>query len=224
VVSEGLRKLLEQLVSEERAKDLLLRELSHRTKNNMAIMASLLRMQGRVAPSSETKKALEAASSRISVMADLHEHMLPTGSERSVNMSDYLQELIFKMKDFLSGKQVALSVDAENIDLPESHALPIAIVVNELVTNSIKHAFPNPTHDSAIKVRLYRDSDLIVEVHDNGIGCDELKAGVGSRLVDLMVRQLDGTVEQMPAERGCRVVARIPQPAYAVQSSPGRTA
>ena len=210
IVSEGLRKILEELATADRTKDLLLRELEHRTKNNMAIMCSLLHLQARAASGGETRDALRSASSRIRVMADLHNFLKPSGSNRLVSMDKYLNELFDKMEEFQGQALITLSVNAGRMDLPESHALPIAILINELVTNSLKYGFPDGRTGN-IEVKLWKDDGLLLEVRDNGVGCPtDTKEGVGSRLMRAMAEQLNGTLTREVAGRGCRTIIRVP--------------
>ena len=212
IVSEGLRKILERLATADRTKEILLRELEHRTKNNMAIMSSLLHFQARVASREETRAALKSASSRIRVMADLHNFLKPSDSNRLVSMDKYLSELFDKMEEFQGQASITLSVNAEDMDLPENLALPVAILVNELVTNSLKYGFPDARHGN-IEVRLCKNGELLLEVRDDGVGCPtDAKAGVGSRLMQAMAQQLRGTLTRELADPGCRTIIRVPYP------------
>jgi two-component sensor histidine kinase len=211
VVSEGLRKVLEKLAAANEAKDVLLRELEHRTKNNLAIMSSLLHFQARASLSRETQDALKAAAARVRLMADLHNFLKPSESRRLIAMDRYLRELFDKMEEFQGRASVSLSLNAEPIDLPESAALSVAIVVNELVTNSLKHAFPDGI--GTVSVALRKDGgDLLLEVSDDGVGSSaDAEQGMGSRLVQAMARQLNGALTR-EAGSGCRTVLRMPLP------------
>src|SRR3954454_4702092 len=97
IVSESLRKIMERLAKERRAKDLLLRELDHRAKNNMTKMTSILHMQARTSPNSEARAALHAAAGRVQVMANIHNHLKPMSPDREVNMRQYLEDLCSKI-------------------------------------------------------------------------------------------------------------------------------
>lgn len=207
-VSEGLRKLLEKLVASNQIKDVLLRELEHRTKNNLAIVSSLLHLQARASTNHETQGALKAASARIRVMADLHNFLRPSDGKRLVAMDSYLRELFDKMEEFQGRSAITLSLQSERIDMPESAALSVAIVINELVTNSLKYAFPNGT--GSINVRLWKNGALCLEVKDDGVGCpDSAAKGTGSRLIEAMARQLNGSVTREAAP-GCKVLLKMP--------------
>jgi two-component sensor histidine kinase len=209
-VSEALRNLMESLIKAERTKDVLLRELDHRAKNNMMSMASVLRLQARAASNFETKEALRSSASRIQVMANVHDHLAPSSPDRSVNMKLYLEELCKNIEEMRARSGVVIKSQTDETVLPEKQALPLAFIVNELVTNSLKYAFPD-SRNGIVLVDLKRDGDVTLSVGDNGIGRDrDVKPGVGTRLVSVMVDQLGATVRYENANPGCRVTVRIP--------------
>jgi two-component sensor histidine kinase len=209
-VSEGLRNVMERLMKAERTKDVLLRELDHRAKNNMMSMASVLRLQARAASNLETKEALRSSASRIQVMANVHDHLAPTSPDRSVNMKKYLDELCQNIEEMRATSGVSISCQTDKTILPEKQALPLAFIVNELVTNSLKYAFPD-SRNGIIAVDLKTDGDIILNVSDNGIGRgNDAKAGVGTRLIGVMVDQLEATIRYEDASPGCRVTVRLP--------------
>jgi two-component system, sensor histidine kinase PdtaS len=213
IVSEGVRKILERMEKEKMEKELLLSELSHRTKNNLMNLVSLLKMQARDARDQSASAALQDAASRVIVMADVHDYLGVSPTGHVVWMERYLQELCHKVGDAMRGaRPVAIRVSAENIELPESTAVPIAIITNELLTNCFKYAFPEE-RGGTINVNLHSDGQVILEVADDGIGCsDRAKSGLGSRLTQLMTKQLGGTLSRDTGpNKGCRVVLRIPK-------------
>jgi two-component system, sensor histidine kinase PdtaS len=212
VVSEGLRKVLEQLSASEREKDLLLQELGHRNKNNIMSIASLLTLQSRGGSNEAVRNALEAAANRVRVMAEVHDHLKAPSGDRPVAMAEYLAELCQKLGDMLRGaRPVAIKVFTEPLELPERKAVPIAIIVNELVTNSLKYAFPDD-RPGTIEVKMEADGEITLSVHDNGIGCNEkAKDGLGTRLMQLMTEQLGGTLKRETDQSGCRATLRIPR-------------
>ena len=209
VVAEGLRKALERVVKAERAKDLLLREVMHRTKNNLTTIIALLRLQSRSSADPTLSEALETACGRVQVMADVHDFLSHVTPGQSVDMKRYLDELSHKIAAALRGiRPVAMHVTADQIDLPAEKAIPLGIIVNELVTNSFKYAFPDLTA-GRIDVKLVQDGDTILIVEDNGVGCGSIKEGLGSRLMQLMTQQLNGTLVREAADPGCRVIVRV---------------
>jgi two-component system, sensor histidine kinase PdtaS len=216
VVSEGLRKILEELAASKKAQELLLQELGHRNKNNIMNIASLLTLQSRGGATKDVRDALEAAANRVRVMAEVTDHLRAPSGDRPVAMADYLAELCRKVGDtFRGARPVAIKVFTEPVDLPERKAVPIAIIVNELVTNSLKYAFPDD-RPGVIEVKMEVDGEIVLTVHDNGIGCDEkAKEGLGTRLMQLMTQQLDGTLKREANVTGCRMTLRIPRSARA---------
>jgi two-component sensor histidine kinase len=211
LVSEGLRNLMERLVTLEKTKDVLLRELDHRTKNNMMSISSLLRLQARVASTDETKNALRSSASRVQVMANVHDHLTPSSPNRAVNMGHYLEELCQKIDELSPTSTVTVRCDVDGTILPEKKALPLAFIVNELVTNSLKYAFPD-NREGVIEVALETDGEVILTVSDDGVGRNlDAKHGVGTRLIDVMTQQLAGTVQYKNEDPGLRVTVRIPR-------------
>jgi two-component sensor histidine kinase len=209
-VSEALRNVMERLIKAERTKDVLLRELDHRAKNNMMSMSSVLRLQARVASNPETKEALRSSASRIQVMANVHDHLAPSSPDRSVNMKEYLDELCQNIEEMRAMSGVTIRCQTDETILPEKQALPLAFIVNELVTNSLKHAFPG-SRNGIVEVHLKTDRDIILNISDNGIGRgNDTKAGVGTRLISVMVDQLEANIRYEDANPGCRITVRIP--------------
>jgi len=206
-VSETMRKALEKAWTAEKAKGLLLEELAHRTKNNLAMVSSLLRLQARHRP--DLQDAFCGAANRVQVMASVHDFLrIRTGGQ--IDVGEYVTELCQKLGDTLRGiRPIAVIVQAEHVELPAERAVPIGIIVNELVTNSLKYAFPDDRNGTIMVCIQKKDKDVLVTVADNGVGCVKEPKGVGSTLVQLMANQLYGTVEREDAGPGCRVVLRL---------------
>jgi two-component sensor histidine kinase len=212
VLSEALRRALERAQKAEREKDLLLQELAHRTKNNLQIIASVLALQARSVEDPELRRIFDAAVTRVRVIANAHSQLQPTGDRSMVDMRSYLTDLCRDLGDSLRDvRPVAVRVDADPIELSTERAVPIGLIVNELVTNAFKYAF-REDQEGAITVTFHRteagDIDLVVE--DNGVGCPlSAKEGLGTRLVRLLVQQVGGSITRMPGSPGCRVVATL---------------
>jgi two-component sensor histidine kinase len=209
--SESLRKLLERLAGAEQAQVVLLRELDHRTKNNMMNIVALLQMQRWASRNQETKDALETAANRIRLMADVHGFLLPHDKHSSVDMSQFLTALVGKLGDFRADTSVKLHLDSAEIVLPDTLAVPIAIVANEMITNSLKHAFPNGNGN--IYIRMHQDGQVVLSVRDDGVGCGQAtKPGIGSRLMQLMAQQMGGILSREPGKPGCIATLRVNNP------------
>jgi two-component system, sensor histidine kinase PdtaS len=210
-LSEALRKGWERAVEAERAKDLLYRELAHRTKNDFAMAASMLGLQARSQQSPEAKRALMTAVGRLQVLGKAHDQFQP-GEGEQVQMRAYLEALCQSLSDSMSGGSVqSLTVTCDEIELPSARAVPVGLIVNELVTNTYKHAFFEG-EQGAVRVSLRRGEGCSLLVEDNGKGCpDGAASGLGSQLVTLLVGQLDGTLERTSADPGCRVRVNFPE-------------
>jgi two-component sensor histidine kinase len=212
VVAEAFRNAMEKVVAAEKAKTVLLMELAHRTKNNLAMISAMMRLQARRADVSAAD-ALGDMASRIQVMAQVYDHLTIRTERKVVDAKQYLTELCQHLSASISGASpVAITARADELYIHSEQAVPIAIILNELVTNSLKYAFPDgrPGH---IHVELHVDGELVLTVSDNGIGIrTQPPEGVGSRVVSLLSQQLGGTIDVENLDQGCRVTLRMPKP------------
>jgi two-component sensor histidine kinase len=211
-LGEGFHRTLERAQQAERAKDLLLQEISHRIKNTFAMMLSLIGLQSRQAPP-DTRTALEAMARRVRVMASIHEHLRTAPqADHPVDLAQYLTELGGSLQDSVRElRPITVMVKAQAASSPAAKALAIGLIVNELVTNALKHAFDGE-RIGHIEVHLARKGDqLQLSVSDNGRGCSESSPkGLGSQLVDLLVAQLEGRLTTQNTKPGCRVSVLLP--------------
>jgi two-component sensor histidine kinase len=206
-VSEGLRKAWERAVEAEKIKDLLLQELHHRTKNNLAMVISVLALQARGNVSDETRTALQNAISRIRAIAGAHDQIGTLDGAGKVDLKDYITSLCSHFNDGMRGiRPVSVEVEVDSMSVPTNDAQSIGLIVNELVTNAMKHAFPNE-RSGTVKVTLRDAAPRLLLVEDNGVGTGEsmAKGGIGSRLTGLLAKQLDGAIVWEDAAPGCRV-------------------
>jgi two-component sensor histidine kinase len=213
VLTELLRTGWERAIAAERANDLLYRELCHRTKNDFSMAASMLNLQARSQTNAEVKSALASAVGRLLTLSKAHERLDPTEQGKSVQMRDYLGSLCQSLKQSREhAPSVALSVDVDDVGLPVERAIPVGLIVNELVTNAYKHAFAGKEQGS-VRVSLRRLKSLTLTVQDDGGGCPDALAprGVGSQLLELLVRQLNGNLDRTVANPGCRVSVDFPE-------------
>jgi two-component system, sensor histidine kinase PdtaS len=210
-VSEALRRALERAVIAEREKDLLFKELGHRTRNNLHVISSLIALQGKAHPHPQVKEALEAAEARVRIIADAQTALQPGERGGQVNLRDYLADLVEKLGHSLRGlRPIAVHVEAEDIHVDGEIAVPIGLIVNELITNAFKYAFRDEA-GGRIEVGLKRVGNALeLTVRDNGGGCDGIEEGLGSRLLRLLVQQLKGSMTRAAADPGCIVKVTIP--------------
>lgn len=202
---ENARRL-EELLEE---KEVLLRELHHRVKNNLAVILSLINLQQNAPGRASGADVLKELSGRIRAMAILHEMLYKSADLDNINLKDYLQNLAASLQEsFAGGAGARLRVQAEDMNASMDIAVPCGLIVNELVTNAFKHAFPKQDPRPAgapppeITVRAERhDGECLLTVADNGRGFPDgmdwqTASSLGLRLVRMLAQQqLQGAVE-----------------------------
>lgn len=206
-ITEALREAVRRLDESEAAKALLLEELAHRTKNDLAIISSAITLQRNNSKDPAVRDALSAANARVLVVAQAQERLRGDGKGGLVGLSDYVTALGHGLGDLLRDvRPIAVRVTCTDIFVPSSVAVHVGLIVNELVTNSLKYAYPTE-RGGVIKVDITTNgTNMIVTVIDDGVGCSpETVPGLGSKLVRLLAKQLGGTVEREDANPGCCV-------------------
>ncbi len=174
---------------------LLTREMSHRVKNSLTSVVGLLRVQARSALSQDVKNALEDASLRVATIAQVHDHLWRSSHVGFVELVDFMSELCKKLKGTTDGH--TLHCRADPMLLSADHAIPLGLLINELVTNAFKYAYPEGGGIIEVNAREI-DGHLHVEVSDQGIGLpngfdiDRPQASLGFKVIAGMVRQLHG--------------------------------
>jgi two-component system, sensor histidine kinase PdtaS len=174
---------------------LLTREMSHRVKNSLTSVVGLLRVQARSALSLDVKNALEDASLRVATIAQVHDHLWRSSHVGFVELVDFMSELCKKLKGTMGGHTLHCHADA--MLLSADHAIPLGLLINELVTNAVKYAYPEDGGVIEVNAREI-DDHLHVEVSDQGIGLpdgfdiDQPQASLGFKVIAGMVRQLQG--------------------------------
>jgi PAS domain S-box-containing protein len=182
-------------------KEVLLREIHHRVKNNMQIISSLLNLQIQFEDLDETISVLKESQGRIKSMAIIHEKLYQSSSLTNINFKEYIEKLILDIYysyGILNGN-IKSVLDIQDINLNIDTAIPLGLIINELVTNSIKYAFPENIGQISIKLESNRDQ-LELTVADNGLGISKelvLKTSktLGLQLVNSLINQLDGRLE-----------------------------
>ncbi|WP_233206742.1 sensor histidine kinase [Caulobacter sp. FWC2] len=194
---------LEILSAEQAAtiaqRDLLLREVYHRVKNNLQIIDSLLVMQRRRLSDPEARAALAGLRGRVFALGLVHHQLMGSQDLKTFDAAPFLEELSSNLLQGVATKDVRLSVNAMPLQVGLDFAIPLGLIVTELVTNSLKHAFPSG--EGAIEVLLKRGEDdrVVLIVSDDGTaaassGSEAAPASLGVTIVDGLVRQLGGTL------------------------------
>lgn len=189
-------------------RDALLLELQHRVKNNFASIASVLRLQMTATPSEAARDELKAALGRVESFAQAYQFLYHDADYTgAVDMRSYLEGLCRALEaSFGSARQLKIACEVELFEMSRDRAILIGLLVNEVVTNSIKHAF-GPQEAGIVRVRFRRSDDAFhLDVSDDGRGMSrEGRPGsLGLRLIRGLTAQADGTVETHSSEDGTR--------------------
>ncbi len=198
------RKHQEERIKESlREKEVLLQEVHHRVKNNMQIISSLLNLQAGQTKDRDFIRMVKDSQSRIRSIALVHEKLYRSQDFSKINFSDYADSLAVHLFQFnqVNSNLVRLRTKLENVFLDIQTAIPCGLILNELVTNALKHAFPDAM-SGEIVVELHPLKQNVFEmiVRDNGVGIpDGLNVGstttLGLQIVTTLVRQIDGSMD-----------------------------
>jgi len=208
------RRVQEERDEALRRQTLLLNELSHRVKNHLAMIVGLLRLKGARQQDPQAKDDFARAIDRVSTIAHLHEQLYRAEDVTLVDVPSYLGEICESLRQsMLSDTTVVLERKLESAFLHVDQAVPVGLIVNELVTNAIKYAFrPNDPGRIAVRFRVVGKT-AILTISDNGRGLDQYaRPGVGSRLVRDLATQIGATF-RMVAQRGLTCSFRFKLPA-----------
>jgi two-component sensor histidine kinase len=184
-------------------KEVLLQEIHHRVKNNMTVIFSLLKLQADRVNDEQYREMLSDSMRRIETMALIHEKLYRSEDLAEINFSDYIKDMVdsMYMSYGIGSHKVTLKKDVGRVALGIDDAIPCGLIVNELVSNSIKHAFPE-SREGKIKVaiRMNDKDEVELTISDNGIGMPEgldfrTTDSLGLSLVNALVKQLQGEIE-----------------------------
>ena len=204
-----LRDVTERVLNEERIraslreKEALLKEIHHRVKNNLQVVSSLLGLQSRVVTDHETRRMFQESQDRIHSMALLHESLYQSHNLSQIDFPEYIRQLAAHLFHSygVAAERIHLRTDLDNLSLHLDAAVPCGLIINELISNSLKYGFPDGREgEIRIELREISDGTARLVVADNGIG---LKADVdwvntrslGLRLVRSLAEQLGAKIE-----------------------------
>ncbi len=212
----GRKQVEEQIIASLKEKETLLQEIHHRVKNNMAVISSLLRLQSNKMNDEKLTEALMDSRNRVQTMSIIHETLYQSDNLSSINMETYLSKLSRSVaQNYRINNKVNQKIEAEdNILVGAKQASPLGLIVNELITNSFKHAFPD-NREGEIKISLQKTEDQIeLEYADDGIGIPEdfnwkNTKSMGLNLVKILAEnQLDGSID-MENKNGTKFIIKF---------------
>jgi len=193
----------EKIRASLKEKEVLLKEIHHRVKNNLQIISSLLSLQSARTKHPEAVSVLRESRNRVGAMALIHERLYQSPNLASVDMGKYTRDLVSDLQRSYrpEDSSVRLTLTLEDVPLGITEAIPCGLIINELVSNALKHAFPKG-REGEITIQLQRGSAnrITLTVSDNGIGLPEHvdfrnSPSLGLTVINSLVEQLDGTIE-----------------------------
>jgi two-component sensor histidine kinase/CheY-like chemotaxis protein len=194
-------------------REVLLREVNHRVGNSLQIIASLLHLQANSSTDEDVKAALTNAMGRVAAVAQVHRRLYTSHDLKSVLLNQYLEALLEDLRRSAEGNRMSrLTVKAEPIEIDPDRAVAIGIIVNELVMNAVKYAYPDGAGPIHIDLHA-QDDHLLLSIADDGVGLnvktDPRSTGMGQRIVAAMASKLEASVERDPDHTGTRIVLRF---------------
>lgn len=193
------QSMLEKSLAE---KELLLKEIHHRVKNNLMIISSLLSLQSRQAKDRETMDLFRESENRTRSMALIHERLYRSEDLKNIDLAEYLGRLASEIfRSYSADSRILLKLEIDELKVDVETAVPLGLIVNELLTNAVKHAFPDGEGMVTVSLRK-RNGTVTLEVSDDGAGFPEdidweSSPSLGLQLVRSLTKQIDGKVEMI---------------------------
>ena len=186
----------EELLKALAERDLLLREVHHRVKNNLQVVAALVVLQARKLEDLQARKALMGLHSRVLALGLVHQQLMGSSNYKTFDIAPFLRQLVDNIVDGAGGDGIELTVDACPLDVGLDFAVPLGLLVTEIITNSLKHAFPGGIGRVSVLLRPENEERFRLVISDNGVlsqdGWPPAKGGVGLDIVGRLVAQLRG--------------------------------
>jgi PAS domain S-box-containing protein len=211
---------LEQLVADRtqeltqalEQKTALLHEVDHRVKNNLQLISSLLLLQNRRVSDPGVKAAMRAMLDRVNAIATVHRRLFQSDDVERFDVSAFVRDLVADVIGSSGRDDIEFSLDLERVDVAANKAAPLALVISELLSNCMRHAFPDG-RAGRIFVGIKRtNGDFRIEITDDGVGVSSAakSSGFGLTIIQLLCQQLKAKSETTDAEPGTRVVINLP--------------
>lgn len=204
------------------AKTALLHEVDHRVKNNLQMVSSLILMQARTIPDENIRQSLQDMLSRVEALSTVHRRFYQSDDVARFDVGDFLKDLVNDVVAASRYRNMETRFELDDADIASSRAAPLALIVNELVTNALKHAFDGSDHP-ILTTRIVRNGNTFrIDIEDNGIGMGEGNgaASFGTKLIRSLGRQLKATVTWEDTDPGTRATIELPQDDAPEQRAP----
>lgn len=198
--NEELSRLNELIAASLKEKDILLKEIHHRVKNNLQLVMSLLNIQAQDSQHISIQDFLEKGQSRIATMSLIHQNLYLSDNFAHIDFQTYLETLVSNIKNTFNENKVAIAIDTHGNTFDLDTAIPLGLIINEIVCNALKHAFPeNMQGQIQIAIQKKETNFFELQIGDNGVGMQQDKKtnSIGLELVSLLVLQLRGKMEKI---------------------------
>ncbi|MFW6251265.1 MAG: PAS domain S-box protein [Alkalispirochaetaceae bacterium] len=206
----------ERMAAALREKEVLLQEIHHRVKNNLSVISSLVNLQvGEAETSEEAHAALEKTRDRISTMGEVHNNLYGSGDFSRLDFCEFLKQRVEGLSfNYRENRPIDVSVSCGEVEVNVEVAVPLGLVLNELLTNAFKHAFPSARPGEISVSAEVSEQQLFLRVMDDGIGLPQengakRETAIGLQLVQLLAEQIDAQVS-FHTDRGTSVEFRVP--------------
>lgn len=207
------KRLEEAILASLEEKEMLLKEVHHRVKNNLQVVSSLFYLQRERVQDEQTRAVLDESRARVQSIALIHEQLYQSTNLAAIDFDAYLRRLCANILSTYDAGRVDIEIQAEGVVLDIERAVPCGLLVSELVSNALKHAFGGGPGKVRVRGRVDGEKQFVFEVEDDGVGIPEgldwrRASSLGLRLVQSLARQLRGAIE-LDRSRGTRFVLRF---------------
>lgn len=209
-VRVALERTVEERTQALKQRDLLLREVYHRVKNNLQIVDSLIVMQGASIDNASDKAFLHSLHNRVYTLGLVHQQLMTSEDMQTFDLAPFLTELTENIVAAEAHGKIRLEVEAVPLPVTLDYAVPLGLIVTELVTNSLKYGFPDGEGTLSVGVAIAGEQ-VVVTVSDDGPGVGDVTkgTGIGTRLIAGLVRQLGGSID---VATSCGTSSRVTLP------------
>ena len=193
-------------------KTALLHEVDHRVKNNLQVISSLMLLKARRTPEGEAREALMGMAERIGALSTAHRMLYSAGDATRFDLAEFTADLLSDINAGVPPERTRVEAEVDAIAVSAAMAAPLALLIHELTTNALRHAFPG-ARVGRVTVTAHREvHGMHLVIEDDGIGMPETinPAGFGRNLVEMVVRQLRGTIDWQAGAPGTRVDIHLP--------------
>jgi PAS domain S-box-containing protein len=197
------RKKSEKLIEESlKEKEMLLKEIHHRVKNNLMIISSLLSLQSRYLKDEKSREIFKESQNRAKSMALIHQRLYESTDLKNIGFKDYISTLAKELyRNYVKDpRRVGLKLEIEDIDVDIDNAIPLGLILNELITNAMKYAFPDDKNGTVSVSFCKKGDNYVLKVADDGVGFPEdldyeKTNSLGLQLVKMLSHQINGEIE-----------------------------